>query len=57
MSKILALDISSKTIGWAFMELTEDDLIKATVIEYGHIKPKKGTDHEKTLANVGVCSQ
>lgn len=44
MSKILALDISSSTIGWAFMELIEDDLMKATVIEYGHIKPKKGTE-------------
>ena len=43
MEKILGLDISSSTIGWAVLESKKEFCLK----EYGHIKPSrklKGTE-------------
>lgn len=36
MEKILALDISSSTIGWSILERDEDNI---QLVDYGHIKP------------------
>lgn len=36
MKRIISLDVSSSTIGWAYLEENDD---KPILLEYGHIKP------------------
>jgi Holliday junction resolvasome RuvABC endonuclease subunit len=40
MKKVLGLDISSSTIGWAVIEFDEKQILLS---EYGHIKPPKSS--------------
>lgn len=44
MTKILAFDISSTTIGWALIEVQDKSF---SLSDYGHIKPKKKKGKEK----------
>jgi len=40
MKKLISLDISSSTVGWALFSFSKDEF---SLIEYGHIKPEKSS--------------
>ena len=46
MIKVLGLDISSATIGWAMLDMAEGEV---SLSEYGHISPPKSKDGSLTF--------